>query len=81
MLPHPAPPLAWPDPHPSSSTAMPVPGFPAAEWRRGRVLQPHGQWRPLQGTRGVPVVGTAGAVGGQGSGGQLCEGPREPATP
>lgn len=48
--------------------------------RKGRVPQPQGQWGALQ-ALGIAVSGTAGAVGGQGSGGQLCEGPREPATP
>lgn len=33
------------------------------------------------GTRVFLPAGRAGAGGGQGSGGQLCKGPREPATP
>lgn len=56
VLPHHVPPLAWPGPHPSPRTAMPATGFLAAEWQRGRVPQPHGQWGPLARHWGVPAA-------------------------
>lgn len=79
MLLHPAPPLAWPDPHPSPSTTTPAPGILAAEW--GRVPQPHGQWGPLQGTGGFLWLAQQRQWVGSAVVGSCVRGPKSPRPP
>lgn len=79
MLLHPAPPLAWPDPHPSPGTTMPAPGFLAAEW--GRVPQSHGQWGLLQGTGGFLWLAQQGQWVGRAVVGSCVRGPKSPRPP